>query len=707
MIDWLAQAWARSLRFKLGVLLVSSTLGPLVVLLALLWATGYPGTLPLFLALVPLELAVLLVGWKVILRITAPLRELNTHLTLLATGDLRGRLPSETVRWQQAGLESFIRARVDALVFAPVDATTLLGGARAVRAAGIPIITLDTPLADGTIAAAHVETDNYVGGRLAGETLVALLGGQGEVAIIGLSRYQLHGLAREAGFRDALAAAPGIRVVHVQHALNNAGLAQRVAEECIAAYPHLAAFYAVNEGATVGVIAALRGPGSGGRRLRVVAWDLTPTALAALRAGVIDALILQDTRMIGWQAMAAALALLDGRPVPPLTRLPVRLITAATLAEPAVQTALAGGRGAGLPPVPPPRRAYRIAISHKGRGSEFWNVVIAGAAAYAQAAGVHLVYHASGEGDLDELGLLRENFNGMIDSIQALVRELQREAAIVAPRAGALVVASADQATVARGQMEALERLSGGVRHLGGTAQQIVSASRAVAGSAAGTRRGVEAAEVAVRDSAARLQAIIRRLTEALDLLSAHAGQVTDLAGVMRVIADQTHLLALNAAIEAAGAGPAGRRFALVAESVTQLAGQALEATAEFQAVAEAMGQAADQALTATQAGAQGTDLSLALVAQATSAMDHIAGLAREMDAAVQAIGRAMTDQQATTADLEGFAGQVTAAARATAAAGAGLSTVAQDLTAVVARLQAGMGAFRLPGDRAGDEVPL
>jgi methyl-accepting chemotaxis protein len=201
---------------------------------------------------------------------------------------------------------------------------------------------------------------------------------------------------------------------------------------------------------------------------------------------------------------------------------------------------------------------------------------------------------------------------------------------------------------------------------------------------------------VAVNDSSQRLHRIVRRLTDALDQLSQHAVEMAALSDALREIGDQTHLLALNAAIEAAGAGANGARFAVIANEVRELASQALRATASFQRTAADMDAAATQALAATQDSGRGTDLSMELVARGTGAMERIAGLAQHTNDAVQAISRAVTEQQATNADLDRFATQVASSARQAAQASAALSIVAQDLTDVVGRLQESVGAFRL-----------
>ncbi|HEX6609007.1 MAG TPA: substrate-binding domain-containing protein [Chloroflexia bacterium] len=693
--DWLGRRWARSLSVKLEVLLIVSTLGPVGVLLLLLWLTG--SLWSALLGLVVMQGVVLILGRRAIIWLIRPLRELTTRLRLTAAGDLRHRLPTNTATAQAAALQGFVAQRVDAILLAAVDDQSLVPAAQAAHRAGIPVIAVDSRLAEAQATNAVVMTDNHGGGRMAGEALIRLLDGQGQVAVVGLSPHQSHGRAREAGFREALAAAPGVDIVTVQYAFGDKALGRRLTEDILRTYPALAAIYAVNEGAACGVLMALRGHAPRERRVRVVAWDAAPEELQALESGLLDALIVQNAWMLGYCAIDTALAVIEGRAGPPVVHLATRLIRQADLASPEVRAWLSGAPPTGhTPPPRAPVQLYRIGFARKGRGAVFWEQVTAGAVAAARDCGVRLLYHDSAEGDADELGALAETFNQRIDSIRSLVLRLQQEAGVIGPRAQELVQSAAGQAALAREQTAALERLSHGVDRMSLAAQQIVAGTEAVAESAAGTLRGVTQAEVAVNDSSQRLQAIVERLTESLNLLSGRSEQVTSGADAMSDIADETHLLSLNATIEAAGAGAYGQRFAVVAEAVRELAGQALNTTQEFQSIAEEMRVAARAALAATQDSERGTDLSMDLALQARDAIQGIAGLAQHTSDAVQAITRAVAEQQDTNTELAGFAGQVTATAREAATASAALSQVAQDLTAVVARLQESVAAFHI-----------
>jgi methyl-accepting chemotaxis protein len=79
--------------------------------------------------------------------------------------------------------------------------------------------------------------------------------------------------------------------------------------------------------------------------------------------------------------------------------------------------------------------------------------------------------------------------------------------------------------------------------------------------------------------------------------LSREASRITEIVGLIQVIASKTNLLALNATIEAARAGEAGRGFAVVAAEVKALAEQTRKAAEEIAALATGIGSSTDAAV--------------------------------------------------------------------------------------------------------------
>src|SRR4029079_17464949 len=114
-------------------------------------------------------------------------------------------------------IEDQILKKVSALAVVPGGIAEVSPVLDKAKAAGIPVLIVDndTPW-PGKLC--YIGTDNRVGGKLAGDYVVKVLGGHGKVAIIrGVLGVVSHD-DRVAGFQDALSAAPGIQLVTIQPA---------------------------------------------------------------------------------------------------------------------------------------------------------------------------------------------------------------------------------------------------------------------------------------------------------------------------------------------------------------------------------------------------------------------------------------------------------------------------------------------------------
>jgi len=114
---------------------------------------------------------------------------------------------------QKEVLESFITQRVDGIAISAINGDFLTETINKAIDAGIPVVTWDSD-APKSKRYAYYGVDDVAGGRILGEQAVRLLDGQGQVAIISsLGSTNLQ--RRLDGIKEALAKAPGIRIVEV------------------------------------------------------------------------------------------------------------------------------------------------------------------------------------------------------------------------------------------------------------------------------------------------------------------------------------------------------------------------------------------------------------------------------------------------------------------------------------------------------------
>jgi len=112
---------------------------------------------------------------------------------------------------QLSAVEDFINKQVDVIIITPVDSDGVVGAIKKAKNAGIPVITVDIP-ANGVEVDAHIATDNYTGGKLAGQAMAQYLDFAGKIALITYPEVQSV-RDRIDGFKEQVAQYKGIEVV--------------------------------------------------------------------------------------------------------------------------------------------------------------------------------------------------------------------------------------------------------------------------------------------------------------------------------------------------------------------------------------------------------------------------------------------------------------------------------------------------------------
>jgi ribose transport system substrate-binding protein len=217
---------------------------------------------------------------------------------------------------QIALVESFLADGIHGVCLAPLDARALEKPVRAAAAAKIPVVIFDSGLAaaDAPIES-FVATDNYMGGRMAGDELGSALGSKGRVLLL---RYVLGSESteqREKGFLDAIAAHTGIEVISSdKHGGPTEAEAVAAAETLLSNFgEQLDGVFCSNESATSGFLTALARDSRGlAGKVIVVGFDSSTKIEEALVSGALRSTIVQNPERMGYLAVKAMHTRLTG-----------------------------------------------------------------------------------------------------------------------------------------------------------------------------------------------------------------------------------------------------------------------------------------------------------------------------------------------------------------------------------------------------------
>ena len=242
------------------------------------------------------------------------------------------------VEKQMQIIENLIQTRVAALCVTPSGSREIVPAIEKANRAGIPVVIVDTrvdakALSDsGGKVATFIGSDNYEGGKLAGEFLAKKLGGKGKVAVLeGIPGHET-GDSRLRGFRDALKAAPGVEIVASQTANWERDQGFNVFQNILQSHPDVQAVFACSDLMALGAVEAIAAAKKTGQ-IAVVGFDATSEARDAITKGTVDASVAQSPAQMGGLAVENALKLLRGEQVQPEYVVPIKLITKENAAQ--------------------------------------------------------------------------------------------------------------------------------------------------------------------------------------------------------------------------------------------------------------------------------------------------------------------------------------------------------------------------------------
>ncbi len=242
------------------------------------------------------------------------------------------------VEKQMQIVENLIQTKVAALCVTPSGSREIVPAINKANSANIPVVIVDTRVdakalsdANGKVAS-FIGSDNYEGGKLAGERIAKQLGGKGKVAVLeGIPGHET-GDSRLKGFRDALKATPGIEIVASQTANWERDQGFNVFQNILQSHPDVQAVFACSDLMALGAIEAIAAAKKTGQII-VIGFDASDEARKAVLNGTMDATVAQSPATMGATAVENAYHLIKGEPVKAEVVVPIKLITKENAAE--------------------------------------------------------------------------------------------------------------------------------------------------------------------------------------------------------------------------------------------------------------------------------------------------------------------------------------------------------------------------------------
>jgi ribose transport system substrate-binding protein len=235
-------------------------------------------------------------------------------------------------------IENLIQTGVGALAITPSGSREVVPAIAKANAAKIPVVIVDTRVDEKAAAEAKIHldgfvgSDNYEGGKVAGQHLVQVTGGKANVGLLeGIPGHET-GDSRLKGFHDAIKDSPGVKVVASQTANWERDQGFSVFQNMLQAHPEIDALFACSDMMALGAIEAIAAAGKTGK-IRVIGFDAVDDARKAIEGGTLLASVAQFPSEMGRLAVEDAVAIIRGGRPPAERKVRIELVTKATLAS--------------------------------------------------------------------------------------------------------------------------------------------------------------------------------------------------------------------------------------------------------------------------------------------------------------------------------------------------------------------------------------
>ena len=222
---------------------------------------------------------------------------------------------------QAADVEDLIQQGVKLIIINPVDSAAVASAIESANKAGIPVITVDRSAGGGKVIS-HIASDNVAGGKLAGDYMLKSIAAGSDVAMLEGVAGSSAAIERGEGFTKAVEGK--VKIIAIQTADFDRSKGLSVMENILQANPNIKAVFAQNDEMALGALEAIA---AAKKDIMVIGFDATADAVAKVKEGKLAATVEQQPKLIGEQAIDAAVKYLSGEQVPASIPVELKLVT--------------------------------------------------------------------------------------------------------------------------------------------------------------------------------------------------------------------------------------------------------------------------------------------------------------------------------------------------------------------------------------------
>ncbi|WP_417258719.1 ABC transporter substrate-binding protein [Celeribacter sp.] len=238
-------------------------------------------------------------------------------------------------------VENAINRGVSGIVLAPSDPEALVPSVKRAYEAGIPVIIIDSALAEGGNGyfQAFLSTDNCAAGEAVAQRMIEKAGDSGKIAVMSYVPGVGSEIGRVGCFKDYISEHSNLEVVNTFYSQSQMAKALDQTTDVLSANPDLVGIFGANEPTAVGMGRAIVQAGKAGS-IVALGFDGNEDLQQFIKDGVLEATAVQGSFQMGEMGVDTVVDLLSGKEVPDFVDTGVVLVDKDNIDTPVAQNVL-------------------------------------------------------------------------------------------------------------------------------------------------------------------------------------------------------------------------------------------------------------------------------------------------------------------------------------------------------------------------------